>query len=82
MLRKECKLFLEMSQAKKRRDTEEFKRESVKLVTEQGDSLAEAARSLGIHTHLIRQWGRKFAEENSGTGLMFLSCQSGFQKSS
>jgi transposase len=37
--------------AKKRRTyTPEFKTEAVKLVTEQGYSVAEAARSLGIHT--------------------------------
>jgi transposase len=56
--------------SKKRRYTEEFKREAVKLVTEQGYSLAEAARSLGIHTNLIRQWRRKFVQENSGTEIM------------
>ena len=56
--------------AKKRQYTEEFKREAVKLVTEQGYSLAEAARSLGIHTNLIRQWRAKFAQENQGTETM------------
>jgi transposase len=56
--------------AKKRRYTEEFKREAVKLVTDQGYSLAEAARSLGIHTNLIRQWRRKFAQETQGTEIM------------
>ena len=56
--------------AKKRRHTEEFKREAVKLVTEQGYSVAEAARSLCIHTNLIRQWRAKFAQENTGTETM------------
>ena len=56
--------------AKKRQYTEEFKREAVKLVTEQGYSLAEAARSLGIHENLIRQWRRKFAQEKQGTEIM------------
>ena len=36
--------------------TPEFKAEAVKLVTEQGYSVAEAARSLGIHDNLIRNW--------------------------
>ena len=36
--------------------TNEFKVEAVKLVTEQGYSLAEAARSLGIHDTLLRSW--------------------------
>lgn len=36
--------------------TSEFKAEAVKLVTEQGYSVAEAARSLGITDNLIRNW--------------------------
>jgi transposase len=36
--------------------TPEFKAEAVKLVTEQGYSVAEAARSLGIHQTLLRSW--------------------------
>ena len=36
--------------------TPEFKTEAVKLVTEQGYSVAEAARSLGIHQTLLRPW--------------------------
>jgi transposase len=36
--------------------TSEFKVEAVKLVTEQGYSVAEAARSLGISENLIRNW--------------------------
>jgi len=36
--------------------TPEFKIEAVKLVTEQGYSVAEAARSLGIRENLIRNW--------------------------
>ena len=36
--------------------TAEFKTEAVKLVTEQGYSVAEAARSLAIHETLLRSW--------------------------
>jgi transposase len=36
--------------------TTEFKAEAVKLVTEQGYSVAEAARSLDISENLIRNW--------------------------
>jgi transposase len=36
--------------------TPEFKNEAVKLVTEQGYSVAEAARSLGLSDNLIRNW--------------------------
>ena len=41
---------------KRRRYTPEFKAEAVKLVTEQGYSIVEAARSLGIHDTLLRSW--------------------------
>ena len=36
--------------------TPEFKAEAVRLVTEQGYSVAEAARSLGVHETLLRSW--------------------------
>ncbi len=38
--------------------TPEFKAEAVRLVTEQGYSIAEAARSLGLRENLIRNWRR------------------------
>src|SRR5204863_317831 len=44
--------------------TPEFKAEAVKLVTEQGYSVAEAARSLGLSENLIRNW--KHALEDQG----------------
>jgi transposase len=36
--------------------TPEFKAQAVRLVTEQGYSVAEAARSLGVHQTLLRSW--------------------------
>jgi transposase len=56
--------------AKRRLYTDEFKREAVKLVTEQGYTQAEAARSLGIHANLLRNWRRKFTLEMEGTETM------------
>ena len=51
--------------ARKRRTyTPEFKAEAVQLVTTRGYSVAEAARSLGIHETLLRSW--KQALENQG----------------
>jgi transposase len=38
----------------------EFKLQAVRLVTEQGYSVAEAARSLGLHENLIRSWKQAF----------------------
>jgi transposase len=51
--------------ARKRRVyTPEFKAEAVKLVNDKGYSIAEAARSLGIHETLLRSW--KQAVERQG----------------
>ena len=41
---------------KRRTYTNEFKVEAVELVTQQGRSVAEAARSLGISEDLLRSW--------------------------
>jgi transposase len=41
---------------RRRTYTPEFKAEAVRLVTEQGYSVAEAARSLGLHETLLRSW--------------------------
>ena len=50
--------------ARKRRTyTPEFKAEAVKLVTEKGYSMAEAARSLGIHETLLRSWKQAVAKQ-------------------
>jgi len=54
---------------KRRNYTEDFKRDAVALVTEQGYKTSEAARNLGIGDNLIRRWKREFEEEASGAGL-------------
>jgi transposase len=57
--------------AKRRRHNEEFKREAVKLVTDQGYTVAEAARSLGLDASLVRSWKLKYAaEQQNGAGKM------------
>jgi transposase len=43
--------------------TPEFKAEAVKLVTEQGYSVAAAARSLGINQNLIRNWKQALQDQ-------------------
>jgi transposase len=45
--------------------TREFKLEAVKLVTEKGYSVAEAARSLDIGETLLRSWKLAFDTEGS-----------------
>jgi transposase len=60
---------------KRRKFTEEFQREAVKLVTEQGYKVAEAARSLGIGDNLLWNWKRRFESEASGGVQGSLSAQ-------
>ena len=47
----------------RRKHPREFKIEAVKLVTEKGYSVAEAARSLDIAETLLRSWKQAFAKE-------------------
>ena len=54
---------------KRREYTEEFKRDAVALVTEQGYKPSEAARSLGIGDNLVRRWKREFEEATTGGQL-------------
>jgi transposase len=54
---------------KRRNYTEDFKRDAVALVNEQGYKPSEAARSLGIGANLIRRWMREFEEAASGERL-------------
>ena len=45
--------------------TREYKLSAVKLVTEQGRSFSEAARSLGIASELLRRWKAAFEAEGA-----------------
>ncbi len=42
----------------RRKFSEEFKQEAVRLVTVRGVSMAQAARDLSIHVNLLRTWMR------------------------
>jgi transposase len=48
-----------MMAEKRRNYGEEFKREAVRLVTEQGYGVAETARNLGINTNMLGRWKRE-----------------------
>ncbi len=58
-----------MTTKTKRQYTEEFKREAVKLVTEQGYKISEAARNLGVHVSLLRRWKERLEAEEKGERL-------------
>ena len=49
----------------RRQYTEEFKREAIRLVTEQGYSVSETARNLGINAHMLGRWKREFDTKGS-----------------
>jgi len=58
-----------MTKRKNRSYSDEFKKEALALVTEQGYSVSEAATSLGITAKLLYNWKAKFEQEQLGVGL-------------
>jgi len=48
---------------KRRKHSDEFKIEAVRLVSEQDYTIAEAAESVGVHPNLLSKWKQKFAPE-------------------
>lgn len=50
--------------------TKEFKEEAVALVLEQGYSVAQAAKSLGIVTSLLYKWKEKIEAQKEGVALV------------
>ena len=55
--------------SKRRSYPEDFKRDAVALVTDQGYTVSEAARNLGIGDGLLRRWRQQFDQETAATGL-------------
>jgi transposase len=51
-----------MANQSRRQYTEEFKREAVKLVDEQGRGIAEVARSLGVHRSQVERWRGQYGQ--------------------
>lgn len=48
-----------MTEKKRRKYSRQFKEEAVKLVTEQGYGVSEAARNLGINSNILGRWKRE-----------------------
>ena len=48
--------------------SEQFKIDAVKLITEQGCKISEAARNLGINPNVLRRWKNQFASDNAFPG--------------
>ncbi len=53
----------------RRKFTDEFKQEAVKLVTLNGLTVAEAARNLGIHPNVLRNWKLNFEADQEDPTL-------------
>lgn len=47
----------------RRKFTQEFKVEAVKLVTERGVSVTQAARDLGLHETVLSRWVKAYAAD-------------------
>ena len=54
-----------MSIKTRKRYNEEFKVEAVKLVSERGYSLTQAAKSLGVSVESISKWKKRLEETSS-----------------
>jgi transposase len=52
---------------KRRQYTEECKQEAVRLVTEHGYGVTEAARNLGINAKMLGRWTRQAAWQTNGS---------------
>ncbi len=47
----------------RRRFSREYKQEAIRLVTERGVTVAQAARDLGLHVNSLRKWVREHAAD-------------------
>jgi transposase len=50
----------------RRKYTDDFKRDAVALITEQGYKVSEASRSLDVGENQLRRWKQQFEEATSG----------------
>jgi len=56
-----------MTKKTRRRFSDEFKADAVSLVIDQGYSVSEAARRLGVERSVLDRWCRKRRQQVSGT---------------
>ncbi len=52
---------------KRRRHSQEFKKEAVRYMVMEGESAPSVAGRLGINTHLLYRWKGEFLEELEGS---------------
>jgi len=64
-----------MTEVKRRKFSQEFKEEAVKLVTEQGYGISEAARNLGIRAGMLGRWKREMKKQAAGGNSLALKAE-------
>ena len=52
-----------MTKRTRRKYTEEFKTEAVRLIVEEGYSISQAARNLDINANMLGRWKRELTED-------------------
>jgi transposase len=55
-----------MQSHRRRQYTAEFRQEAVRLITEHGYGVTEAARNLGINTKMLGRWKRQIERQHNG----------------
>lgn len=58
-----------MTTQSRKRYSDDFKRDAVALVTEQGYKISEAARRLGINATMLSRWKQAQEQTSTGSGL-------------
>lgn len=53
-----------MSKRVRRKYSKEFKEDAVKLVTEEGYTISEASRNLGIQANMLGRWKKEFFQDS------------------
>lgn len=51
---------------RQRKYTEEFRRDTVKLMETSGKSVADIAKDMDIHQSVLRRWHKKFGQDHNG----------------
>jgi len=64
-----------MRNKQRRNHTKEFKEEAVKLISEQGYGISEAARNLGINPNLLGRWKREMVEGGNSESVSMVNMQ-------
>ncbi len=57
-----------MTGEKRRSYTPQFKNEAVRLITDEGQRIAEVARNLGVNATMLGRWKREAQEEDAFPG--------------